>query len=68
LQKISNLKNWLKETIKSDEFEKIKNLDEKEIILGALEILSNEITQNTKLRDLLKNNTLKNGFIISKIK
>lgn len=63
-----DFKAWLKENIKSEEFEKIKDLDDKEIILWALEILSVEIVQNTKLREFLRQEILKNAFIISKIK
>ena len=63
-----DLKSWLKDNLRSEEFEKIKDLPEKEIILGALEILSAWIIQNTKLREFLRQEMLKNGFVVSKIK
>jgi uncharacterized protein len=65
---MNNIKEWLKNELKQEEFEKIKDLDEKEIIEGALEILSAEIVQDTKLREFLRNELLNNSFVVSKIK
>ena len=67
-QKIKDIKKWLENKLKPEEFEKIKDLPEEEIILWALEILSAEITQNTKLRDFLRQEMLKNWLVISKTK
>jgi uncharacterized protein len=67
-QKIKNIKEWLKNELKPEEFEKIKDLDEKEILEGALEILSAEIVQDTKLREFLRNELLNNALVVSKLK
>ena len=61
-------KDELQNILKPEEWKKIKDLDEKEILEGALEILSAEIVQNSKLRDWLRNQILKNWLVISKIK
>jgi len=64
----NNIKDLLKDELKAEEWEKIKDLSDEEIVLWAFEILSAEIVQNTKLREFLRNEILKNGFVVSKIK
>ena len=64
----TNFKEILKENLSSWEWEKIKDLSENEIIEQTLEILSSWIVQNTKLRDFLRKEMLKNWIVCSKIK
>jgi len=61
-------KEELQAKLKVDEFEKIKDLKDDEIVSWVSEILSTEMVENTKLRDFLREEFLNNSSVVSKIK